>query len=99
MNEQPPDSTDPRANRPMMTLNEVADYLRVHRITIYRAIRAGDDLGQLKIGRVWRFSRESIVRFADGEEATVKTREKPRVGSSGLALRFGHGSSKDGSTR
>jgi excisionase family DNA binding protein len=53
----------------MMTLTEVAEYLRVHRITIYRAIRAGDNLGQLKIGRVWRFSRESIVRLTDGAEA------------------------------
>ena len=97
MNEHPAIGTDVRADRRMMTLAEVAEYLRVRKITIYRAIKAGDDLGQLRVGRVWRFSRESIVRFVDGEEATVKTREQPRVGSSGLALRSGHGSSKDGS--
>jgi excisionase family DNA binding protein len=69
MNDQHATNTDLPANRPMMTLNEVADYLRIHKITIYSAIKAGGNLGQLKIGRVWRFSRESIVRFADGEEA------------------------------
>ena len=51
----------------MMTVDEVAEYLRVHKITIYRSIKAGDDLGQLKVGRVWRFSRERVVRFAGGE--------------------------------
>ena len=54
MNDQHASNTDLRGNRSMMTVNEVADYLRVHKITIYRAIKAGDDLGQLKIGRVWR---------------------------------------------
>ena len=88
MNEHTATSTDVRANHSMMTLAEVAEYLRVHKITIYRAIKAGDDLGQLKIGRVWRFKRESIVRFADGEEAPVK-----------MSLRFDQGSLKDGPTQ
>jgi excisionase family DNA binding protein len=95
MNEQPATSMDHR----MMTLDEVAEYLRVHKITIYRAIKAGDDLGQLRVGRVWRFSHERVVQFAGGEEATVKTREQPPVGSSGRLLRFGHGTSKEGPTR
>jgi excisionase family DNA binding protein len=95
MNERSATSTASR----MMTVDEVAEYLRVHKITIYRSIKAGDDLGQLKVGRVWRFSRESVVRFAGGEGATVKTQEQPPVGSSGRPLRFGHGASKDGSTR
>ena len=99
MNEQPATTTDVGSGRRMMTLAEVAEYLRVHKITIYRAIKAGDDLGQLRIGRVWRFNRESIVRFAAGEGAAVKTREQPRVGSSGPALRFGHESSRYGSAR
>ena len=88
MNEQPATTTDVGSGRRMMTLAEVAEYLRVHKITIYRAIKAGDDLGQLKIGRVWRFKRESIVRFADNEEAPVK-----------MSLRFGQGSLKDGPTQ
>jgi excisionase family DNA binding protein len=95
MNEQPATGMERR----MMTLDEVAEYLRVHKITIYRAIKAGEDLGQMRVGRVWRFSRESVVRFAGGEGATAKTREQPPVGSSGRPLRFGHGASKDGSTR
>ena len=94
----PVNSADVRADRHMMTLPEVAEYLRVHKVTIYRAIKAGHDLGQLRIGRVWRFDRESIARFAHGEEATVKTREEPRVGSSRFSLRFRHRPSKEGST-
>jgi excisionase family DNA binding protein len=50
----------------MMTLIEVAEYLKVHKITIYRTIKAGGKLGQLKIGRVWRFRRQDIIQFADG---------------------------------
>jgi excisionase family DNA binding protein len=38
---------------PTMTLREVARYLGVHQLTIYRAIKAGAKLGQFKVGRVW----------------------------------------------
>ena len=48
---------------PTMTLAEVAKYLNVHRITIYRAIKAGANLGQFRMGRVWRFSRQDLERF------------------------------------
>ena len=57
---------DLRSDGPIMTLTEVAEFLRVHKITIYRAVKAGDKLGQMKIGRVWRFNREDVMRFADG---------------------------------
>jgi excisionase family DNA binding protein len=91
MNDQPATRPDLRANRPMMTLTEVAEYLRVHKITIYRALKAGDNLGQLKIGRVWRFSREDVVRFADGEGGTiVKARAPRRAGPIALTTSFRH---------
>ena len=53
----------------MMTLTEVAKYLNVHKITIYRLIKADVQFGQFKVGRVPRFSCEDIVRFANGEPA------------------------------
>lgn len=65
MNEPHAGLVDLQRASPIMTVTEVADYLRVHRITIYRAVKAGDKLGQMKIGRVWRFNREDVVRFAE----------------------------------
>ena len=53
-------------DQPMMNVDEVAACLRVHKITIYRLLKADAELGQFKIGRVWRFNREGVVRFADG---------------------------------
>ena len=44
---------------PMMTVKELADYLRVHPTTIYRLLRAGE-LPAMRIGADWRFNRESI---------------------------------------
>ncbi len=66
MNDQRTGLADLRAGGTMMTVIEVAAYLRVHKITIYRTIKAGGKLGQLKIGRVWRFSRDDVERFAEG---------------------------------
>jgi excisionase family DNA binding protein len=51
----------------MMTLENVAEYLRVHPSTIYRLLKS-KQLPGFKIGRDWRFNRESIDRWrADAE--------------------------------
>ncbi len=67
MNDQGAESSDLMEDASMMTLIEVAKYLSVHKITIYRLLKADVQLGQFKVGRVWRFGREDIVRFANGE--------------------------------
>jgi excisionase family DNA binding protein len=67
MNERSATRSDLRTDGPTMTVTEVAEYLNVHRITIYRHLKADAGFGQFKVGRVWRFSREAIVRFANGE--------------------------------
>jgi excisionase family DNA binding protein len=54
-----------RVDDPTMTLTEVANYLNVHPLTIYRAIKAGARLGQFRMGRVWRFNREDLEQFAN----------------------------------
>jgi len=46
----------------VMTIPEVAAYLRVGETTIYRLARRGD-LPAAKIGGQWRFSRRVIERF------------------------------------
>jgi excisionase family DNA binding protein len=43
----------------VLTLEEVADYLRVHPSTIYRLAKK-NQIPAFKIGSDWRFNRESI---------------------------------------
>ena len=43
----------------LMTLEEVAGYLRLHTSTIYRLARAGVIQG-VKIGGQWRFSQKRV---------------------------------------
>ncbi len=46
----------------LLTLENVAEYLRVHPSTIYRLLRK-KQLPAFKVGRDWRFNRESIDRW------------------------------------
>jgi excisionase family DNA binding protein len=55
---------DDRANEPakLMTLQEVADYLRVTRSTIHRMMKRNEIPG-FRIGRHWRFNLDEIDRW------------------------------------
>ena len=55
----------------LITVTEVAEYLRVKRSTVYEWAKEGK-IPAAKVGRLWRFDREEI-------EAWVKSR-KPSVG-------------------
>jgi excisionase family DNA binding protein len=46
----------------IMTVRELAEYLRVHSLTIYRLLRHGT-LPAFRVGSDWRFSREAIDRW------------------------------------
>lgn len=52
----------------MMTLEEVARYLRLHPSTVYRLAREGIIPG-FKLGSQWRFNRERVDRWMAGQEA------------------------------
>ena len=54
---------------PLMTLQEVAAYLRVHTSTVYRLLKEGK-LPAFKFGSEWRFNREVI-------EAWMKKQQTP----------------------
>lgn len=43
----------------VMTLNEVAEYLRIPRSTAYKLAQGGKLPGQ-KVGRHWRFHKEAV---------------------------------------
>lgn len=46
----------------ILTLNNVAEYLRVHPSTIYRLLKK-KQLPAFKLGHDWRFNRDSIDRW------------------------------------
>jgi excisionase family DNA binding protein len=46
----------------VMTVNELADYLRIHRTTLYRLLRRGE-LPGFRVGSDWRFDLDAIERW------------------------------------
>jgi excisionase family DNA binding protein len=53
----------------ILTLKDIAEYLKVHPSTIYRLLKK-KRLPAFKIGRDWRFNRESIDHWlVDGERS------------------------------
>jgi excisionase family DNA binding protein len=59
------------ANReaPVLTVQDVAKYLQVRPSTIYRLLKQRH-LPAFKIGKDWRFNKESVDRWCvDGERA------------------------------
>jgi len=62
---------DSKGRPSILTLDDVAEYLRVHPSTIYRLLKK-KRLPAFKLGRDWRFSRESIDRWrADAERRLI----------------------------
>lgn len=53
----------------LISLDELADYLRLQRQTIYNWLYQGKISG-IKVGGVWRFDRREI-------DAWLKTRKRP----------------------
>ncbi len=56
---------------PLLTVAEVADYLRVSEMTIYRMITAGD-LVATRVGRRWRVHPDDLAAFLDGARVVAK---------------------------
>ncbi|HUA33449.1 MAG TPA: helix-turn-helix domain-containing protein [Candidatus Binataceae bacterium] len=54
----------------VLTVNELAEYLRVHRSTIYRLLKKGQ-LPGFKIGSDWRFNVEVIDEWRLKQGASV----------------------------
>jgi excisionase family DNA binding protein len=55
----------------VMTLEEVATYLRVHPSTIYRLLKKRQ-LPAFKVGSDWRFNQESIDRWRSNAESDAR---------------------------
>ena len=50
----------------VLTINEVAEILRMHSTTVYRLVKRGE-LPGFKIGGNWRINRASLDLFLSGE--------------------------------
>jgi excisionase family DNA binding protein len=72
----------------VMTVDEVARYLRVHTMTIYRLIQRGE-LPAVRVGRAWRFRKDQLNLWlhdretnsdhaGDGRSRPASPRRTPR---------------------
>jgi excisionase family DNA binding protein len=68
------------AEREIMTLTELAEYLRVHQSTIYRQLKRRE-IPAFRIGSDWRFSRMQIDQWLE-KKGRIDTAlgAQPRVG-------------------
>ena len=57
---------------PVLTIDDLSEYLKISKSTLYKLVQEGKIPGQ-KIGRHWRFHRETIERWlsenASGKES------------------------------
>jgi excisionase family DNA binding protein len=59
----------------MKTVDEIAAELHVHRITIYRLLKAGKIPG-FKVGRVWRFRANEVRDWVEQPRGAKATERK-----------------------
>ncbi|MBU1983473.1 MAG: helix-turn-helix domain-containing protein [Planctomycetota bacterium] len=54
----------------VLTVGEVAAFMRVSRETVYRLAARGE-LPGCKIGRIWRFPKSAIQKYVEGDSVVV----------------------------
>ena len=60
----------------IMTTKELAEYLRLHQITICKFAAEGR-IPAVRVGRVWRFDKEAIDKWiSEGQSKNVSKRKK-----------------------
>ena len=70
---------------PVLTVQNVAQYLHVHPSTIYRLVKKRQ-LPAFRVGGDWRFNRESIDRWrADAERSQTPINHSPDNSGVGAA--------------
>ena len=55
----------------ILTVTEIADYLRVHRSTIYRLL-ARREIPAFKVGGDWRLNASQVERWIKEQQGKVK---------------------------
>lgn len=59
------------AGENLMTVRDVADYLRLSRAKVYQMVKAGE-IPSIRIGRAWRFRRDLIEAWVQGGMAVER---------------------------
>jgi excisionase family DNA binding protein len=59
----------------LMNIDELADYLRIQRQTIYNWLNQGKIAG-IKVGGVWRFDRKDVDDWLRSRRRSTKTGDK-----------------------
>ena len=68
----------------MLTLQEVAETLDVHYMTVYRYVREGM-LPSVRVNRSWQISRADLKEFQSNKKSSNKTSSKARHGGRNAA--------------
>jgi excisionase family DNA binding protein len=59
----------------VLTVDELAAFLRLDRKSVYAAVRNGEIPGGRRVGRAIRFSRDTVLRWlADGQGHVPRSR-------------------------
>lgn len=66
---------------PILTIKDVADYLKVNERTIYRLAASGD-LPGFKVGNSWRFKKSELDQYISAQHNRVSVNEKMKSASS-----------------
>jgi excisionase family DNA binding protein len=61
----------------VLTIEELADYLKLSKSTLYHLARRGDFPGQ-KVGRHWRFHKAAIDKWLGERASSAKRKKKSR---------------------
>ncbi|MCX5708092.1 MAG: helix-turn-helix domain-containing protein [Candidatus Omnitrophica bacterium] len=59
----------------LMNIEELADYLRIQRQTIYNWLNQGKIAG-IKVGGVWRFDRKDVDDWLNSRRRSTRTGDK-----------------------
>jgi len=62
----------------VMTIEEVATFLRVNKSTIYRMLKEGTTLPHFRVRGDFRFYRPAIERWCDGQRVEVQNGKRKR---------------------
>jgi excisionase family DNA binding protein len=62
----------------VLTVHEVARYLRVHRSTVYRLIKS-DQLPVFRVGSDWRMTRDALLHWVANQNHQTTSGTPPRT--------------------
>ncbi|WP_346350988.1 helix-turn-helix domain-containing protein [Oceanimonas sp. AH20CE76] len=66
---------------PILTIKEVADYLKVNERTIYRLAASGE-LPGFKVGNSWRFKQSELEQYIAAQHNRASTTEAMKSANS-----------------